>query len=94
MPYCNNYNKWLQYQTYDVTSQLAKGGNLEVLLGNGWYKGRFGFDPRLNQRPYYGDTWKLIAELHIIHKDGSETVAATDKSWQVRRSGITESSII
>lgn len=23
-PYCNNYNQWLQYQTYDVTAQMQR----------------------------------------------------------------------
>lgn len=41
-PYCNNYNQWLQYQTYDVTAQMQREGVLSVLLGNGWYKGGSG----------------------------------------------------
>ena len=40
-PYCNNYAQWIQYQTYDVTEQVSEGGMLSILLGNGWYKGRF-----------------------------------------------------
>ena len=24
-PYCNNYNSWVQYQTYDVTDMLSRG---------------------------------------------------------------------
>ena len=92
-PYCNNYEKWLQYQTYDVTRQLQDGGELEVLLGNGWYKGRYSFDPRVNCKPYYGTTWKLIAELHIRHMDGTEEVIGTDEDWKVYRSKITASSI-
>ena len=44
---------------------------LSVLLGNGWYKGRFGFnDPE--REAYYGDEWKLIAEVHIEYKDGTK----------------------
>ncbi len=92
-PYCNNYLKWLQYQTYDVTEQLQNGKKLEVLLGNGWYKGRYSFDPRRNQKPYYGNTWKLIAELRVTHADGSIQVIPTDESWSVSRSKITASSI-
>lgn len=49
-PYCNNYNSWLQYQTYDITAALQKGGDLQVTLGNGWYKGRFGYER--NEKPY------------------------------------------
>lgn len=37
-PYSNDYNQWVQYQTYDVTEQLQKAGKLSVLLGNGWYR--------------------------------------------------------
>lgn len=49
-PYCNNYNSWLQYQTYDITAALQKGGDLQVTSGNGWYKGRFGYER--NEKPY------------------------------------------
>ena len=65
---------------------------LSVLLGNGWYKGRFGFnDPE--REAYYGDEWKLIAELHLTYADGSEEVIGTDESWQVRRSKIAFSNL-
>ena len=37
------YDCAVQYQTYDVTDHIKSGQNtLEVILGNGWYKGRFG----------------------------------------------------
>lgn len=90
-PYCNNYNSWLQYQTYDITAALQKGGDLQITLGNGWYKGRFGFERR--EKPYYGTNWLLLAEVHILHADGSEEVIGTDESWQVCRSRITFSNI-
>ena len=90
-PYCNNYDSWVQYQTFDVTTQLQKTGTLSVELGNGWYKGRFGFDRR--QKPYYGDSWKLIAEVHITYADGTEETIGTDESWLVTRSNITFSNI-
>ncbi len=92
-PYCNNYQQWLQYQTYDVTEQLQASGELSVLLGNGWYKGRFGFENSVGQPGHYGNSWNLIAELRVTFADGSEMVLGTDESWQVRRSGITASSI-
>lgn len=92
-PYCNNYEQWLQYQTYDVTQMLKKGGRLEVLLGNGWYKGRFGFDQSLNQKGYFSDSWKLIAQVQVVYEDGSFESFGTDESWKVRYGCITESSI-
>lgn len=30
--YCNNYDRWIQYQTYDITEQAERGGVLSVLL--------------------------------------------------------------
>lgn len=90
-PGCNNYNAWLQYQTYDITAALQKGGRLEVLLGNGWYKGRFGF--MRSEKSFYGDAWKLIAEVRVRYRDGREAVFGTDEAWQVRRSRITFSNI-
>lgn len=91
-PYCNNYNEWVQYQTYDVTGQLQEAGTLCVLLGNGWYFGRFGFnDPDGN--PYYGKGRKLIAELHLAYEDGTEEVIGTDESWQMTYSNIFFSNI-
>ena len=90
-PYCTNYDAWVQYQTYDVTKQLQQSGTLSVKLGNGWYKGRFGFDP--SKPPYYGDSFKLIADLIITYEDGAEEIIGTDESWQVTRSRIAFSNI-
>lgn len=91
-PYCNNYDRWIQYQTYDITEQAERGGVLSVLLGNGWYKGRFGFnDPE--REAYYGDEWKLIAEIHIEYKDGTKDVISSDETWSVTRSNLWFSNI-
>ena len=65
---------------------------LSVLLGNGWYKGRFGFRVR-EEKGYYGDAWKLIAEVVLTYMDGSEEIICTDESWTMRRSNIIFSSI-
>lgn len=91
-PYCNNYHRWLQYQTYDITSQISRGGSLSVLLGNGWFKGRFGLN-HFSQEGYYGNEWKLIAEIQIEYCDGTKTVIGTDESWMVTRSNLIFSNI-
>ena len=45
MPGYHCYDSFLEYQTLDVTELLSQGKNkIAVLLGEGWYKGRFGFD--------------------------------------------------
>ena len=65
---------------------------LAVLLGNGWYKGRFGFDGK-DQGGFYGNEWKLLAELRVEYNTRSSEIISTDPSWQVRRSRITFSNI-
>ena len=71
------YDKWLPYQTYDVTGMLSQGKNrLEVMLGNGWYKGRYGLK---RSNPFrYGDAFALILEMHITYTDGSTETVVTD----------------
>lgn len=91
-PYSNNYKSWVQYQTYDVSDLLKEEGVLSVLLGNGWYKGRFGFAAR-EEKGYYGNEWKLFAELRLVYEDGTVENIGTDESWQVRRSTITFSNL-
>ncbi len=91
-PYSNDYREWVQYQTYDVTRLIQQAGTLSILLGNGWYKARFGFNA-LEDKGFYGNEWKLIAELVLTYEDGSREVAGTDESWKVRRSAITFSNL-
>ncbi|MCM1304774.1 MAG: glycoside hydrolase family 78 protein [Butyrivibrio sp.] len=92
-PYCNDYRSWIQYQTYDVTEMLCRENEMEVLLGNGWYKGRFGYTGHPGDGGYYGDSWKLIAELHVRFQDGSQEIICTDENWQISRSGLVFSGI-
>ena len=93
-PYSNAYNQWIQYQTYDVAEMLTQDEvQLDVLLGNGWYKGRFGFTDYTPGKGFYGDTFVMICELTIDYENGSSETIASDESWQVRKSKIQESSI-
>jgi alpha-L-rhamnosidase len=86
-PHFNAYQKWLQYQTYDVTNLLRQGENrVEVGLGNGLYKGRFGFDGHSEQ--LYGKEFALLCEIHVTYEDGSTAVLASDTSWTAGRSRV------
>lgn len=92
MPGYYDYENWLQYQTYDVTSLLKKGENdLNAMLGNGWYKGRFGFVPDMKE--LYGDRMKWICELHITLADQSVVQICTDENFTCKKSPVLESSI-
>lgn len=91
-PYSNDYHEWVQYQTFDMTDLVNTPGRLRILLGNGWYKARFGFTA-FEDKGFYGDSWKLIAELHLTYEDGSSEVIGTDDSWEVTRSTIAFSNL-
>ncbi len=92
-PFCNDYDEWLQYQTYDVTDALKNGGELTVELGHGWYSGRFGFVSKPGQGGFYGDGWRLLAEVRIRCADGRAYTVGTDESWRVTRGNITFSNL-
>ncbi|MGJ3237397.1 MAG: family 78 glycoside hydrolase catalytic domain [Anaerolineae bacterium] len=91
-PYCNAYDKWLQYQTFDLTDNLAVGNNqIAVMLGNGWYKGRYGGDRGVVG--FYGDQFALICEIHITFENGETLIVNSDLSWQATPSPVLESDI-
>lgn len=89
-PYYSDYSSEVEYQTYDITSLLENNNNLEVLLGDGWYKGRFGLSGESNR---YGDSYYLICEIHLDYKDGSTEVINSDDTFDYYQSFITSNSI-
>jgi alpha-L-rhamnosidase len=85
-PGWTSYHHRLRYQTYDVTSLLREGENkLEVLLGNGWFRGHLTGGGR---RALYGDRLALVAQLEVTYADGSVDVIGTDERWSAAGSGI------
>lgn len=91
-PNFNAYDKWIQYQTYDITDLLKDGQNIvEVAVGNGLYKGRFGFNGGTSE--IYGDKFALLCEIVIWYADGTVETLSSDNTWKARRSNIIESSI-
>jgi alpha-L-rhamnosidase len=86
-PGYHSYDMLLEYQTYDVTDQVVTGSNrIAVLLGEGWYKGRFGFDG--DYQGLYGQERKCIGELVLSYEDGTQEVIGTDASWKGMTSSI------
>jgi alpha-L-rhamnosidase len=80
------YQHRLRYQTYDVTGLIRPGENrLDVLLGNGWYRGRLGFR---GARAVYGDRLALLAQLEIETAAGETLRLDTDGSWTARESTV------
>ena len=78
-PGITDYNKRIQYQTYDVTKLLVAGKNvLTVQLADGWYRGSTGAWGLLNQ---YGTETALLCQLEITGADGSRDHILSDENW-------------
>lgn len=90
-PGCNDYDAYLRYQTYDVTKLLKEDNTVEIFLGDGWYRGRFGLDA--NSRNRWGEELMAAAQLTLRYEDGSEEVVYTDDSWCAYQSPFTFSGI-
>ncbi len=93
-PYCTDYRHWIQYQTYDVGPCLKAGENrIDVLLGNGWYKGHFTYKNNGVLQELYGDEFKLLADLYLTDRDGMTRVICTDGNWLALKSPVLSSGI-
>lgn len=91
-PYCNAYDQWIQYQTFDITDGLTVGSNqLSIMLGNGWYKGRYGADRGVAE--FYGDRFALICEIHLTLENGDTLIINSDSTWKAYPSPILASDI-
>ena len=77
--------KRVQYQSYDVTSMLQAQNRLEIVISEGWYKGKINFNTDTN-----GPEKKkaLIVCLEILFKDGTKKTIVSDESWSVREDKI------
>ncbi|WP_062521483.1 alpha-L-rhamnosidase [Demequina silvatica] len=92
-PGWTSYEWRLQYQEFDVTEQVAAGPDaveLEVLLGNGWYRGALGFD---GAKVDYGHEIALLAALEVTFADGTTQTVATSPAWAARASSTTANSL-
>ncbi len=91
-PGSNDYDSWLQTQTYDVTDLLKTGDNqITILAGDGWAIGNFYFEGGSDKT--YADNQAVLLDLVITYEDGTVEVIATDRSWTAEESQIRFSSI-
>ena len=81
-PGWTDYRRRIQYQVYDVTDLLREGPNaLGAILGDGWYAGFVGFDPK-KAGAHYGTRPQLLAQLNVEYEDGTTESISTDGSWR------------
>lgn len=90
-PGYHDYHYWQQVQTYDVTETIASENCLSFHLGDGWYKGTFGFGG--GEKNKYGKAYLLIAELHLLYEDGTTEILFTDRDWSCAASSVLASGI-
>src|SRR4029079_839196 len=59
------YRDRLLVEAYDVTDLLHVGRNvMTAMVGDGWYRGRLGWDPN-GDRAHYGTDVALLAQLEV-----------------------------
>ncbi|KAK6206896.1 bacterial alpha-L-rhamnosidase domain protein [Colletotrichum tabaci] len=82
------YDGRLQYQTFDVTSQLSSLGPncIGIRLAEGWFNGRIGFEG--GRRGIWGTRTALLAQLEISYESGVTETIVADDTWKVTRGPI------
>lgn len=89
-PGFTDFNKRVEYQTYDVTRLLQPGRNaIGALLGEGYYAG---YLPVAGGHHYGTRPW-LYAQLRIRYADGTSTEVVSDGSWKTAPSPVLASDI-
>lgn len=79
-PEVTAYDRYLQYQTYDVTALIGPNANvLGAVLADGWYCGRLGLPGDSCQ---YGDKLALLLQLEIDYQDGSRQCIISDSDFK------------
>jgi alpha-L-rhamnosidase len=74
------YDDRIVLGTWDVTSALAAGENvLGVLLGDGWYRGRLGWEDEVE---HYGSETAALVQLDVECADGTHARIASGPDWQ------------
>ena len=92
-PGWTNYRKTALFNTFDVTRRLRPGTNaFGVLLGNGMYNVP-GVHGRYTKFVGSFGQPKLILQMHIEYRDGTEALLTSDSSWRTASGPITFSSI-
>lgn len=91
-PEWTDYNKRVQYQTYDVTRMLRTGEEnvLTAALADGWYAGRIGLSFIVKDGPpraIYGRKPRLRLRLDIEYAAGGTQTVISDGSWQCSTEG-------
>lgn len=83
-PGYTSYEKYLQYQAYDVTAYLKPENELCAVVSGGWAVGFYGF---MGAARGYAPRQLFRCDLVMEYVDGSTEKIATDQSWSVSTQG-------
>lgn len=79
-PECTPYDKYHQYQTYDITDTLHIGENVVGMhLAPGWWSGIIGLFAASCQ---YGSEIAGLMQMEITYQDGTSEKIVTDESFK------------
>ncbi len=79
-PEWTDYNRRIQYRTYDVTDLLRPGKNAwGAVVADGWFSGYVGWR---KVRGNYGFENSLLAQLELDYADGTRASIVTDETWR------------
>ena len=102
-PGWTNYNKLIEYVTFDVTSYIRQGENvMGAEVGNGWYiktdeHYTFTFPKFMppNPNPYkpFGKSLVLALELTITYADDTMETIGADESFAVKEHPVIMSNV-
>ncbi|MCA0295058.1 MAG: glycoside hydrolase family 78 protein [Actinobacteria bacterium] len=84
------YEWRLQAHSYDLTPLLEQDNRMDVLLGNGWWRGNLGF---AGANANYGDRLALLAAVEIRYADGHLQRVPTGTDWTAQASDIVSNSL-
>lgn len=81
-PGLTQYDKRLNYQTYDITGLLMAGDNgIGVTLASGWWSEAQTFT--VSNFNYFGDKEALLAKIVLTYENGKREVLVTNtKDWK------------
>ncbi|MDT0234846.1 family 78 glycoside hydrolase catalytic domain [Curtobacterium sp. BRB10] len=85
-PGWTTYERRLRAVEWDVTDAVGDTTTVALHVGNGWYRGRLGWN---GLRAAYGDERAASAELVLEYADGHTQRVATDETWSAADSGTT-----
>lgn len=84
------YEWRLPVEECDVTALVRDGARLEVLVGNGWWRGKLGFEGLALD---YGSQIGFIGELEIRFEDGVTQRIVSSTDWRAETASVTANSL-